>query len=163
MLSCVFVFGATTPFAYMQSVTLRSGRMRSALTIWLVWPDLLVRFSVTSSHSAYVSPRNTSFHADWHTGDKNSGHRDSTLPVPFWRVSLRRGHAHPGRVPQRCAEVSRSDPGDVPEVIPQLRGNAAWPRPFFGPLKLVTLELGKSSAYHGRSTPNLAAIGWPRG
>lgn len=93
--------------------------------------DLLVRFSVTSSHSAYVSPRNTSFHADWHREGKNSGHRDSTLPLPFWRVTA--GHAHPGRVPQRCAEVSRSDPGDVPEVIPHLRSNAAWPPSIFRP------------------------------
>jgi hypothetical protein len=36
--------------------------MKSVLTIWLIWPDLLVRFSVTFLHFARVSLRNTSFH-----------------------------------------------------------------------------------------------------
>ena len=34
VLSCLFVFGAATPFALMQSVTLRSERMKIALNVW---------------------------------------------------------------------------------------------------------------------------------
>jgi hypothetical protein len=48
----------------MQSVTLRSGRMKSALTIWLIWLDLLVQFGVAASRSTCVSLRITSVHID---------------------------------------------------------------------------------------------------
>jgi hypothetical protein len=39
--------------------------MKSALTIWLIWRDLLVRSGMASSRSACVSLRNASFHIDW--------------------------------------------------------------------------------------------------
>ena len=64
VLSCVFDFGAMVPVTYIESVTLRSARMKSALTIWLIWPDLLVRFGVVSSRSCRVSLRNAGFHID---------------------------------------------------------------------------------------------------
>src|SRR2546421_5831724 len=47
------------------SVTLRSERMKNALTIWLIWRDLLVRSGMASSRSACVSLRYASFHIDW--------------------------------------------------------------------------------------------------
>ena len=64
VLSWLFVFRATAPFAYTQSVTDLRGWM-GALTVWLIRPDLLVRFGVASSHSACVSLCNSSFHIDW--------------------------------------------------------------------------------------------------
>jgi len=39
--------------------------MKNALTIWLIWRDLLVRSGMASSRSACVSLRNASFHIDW--------------------------------------------------------------------------------------------------
>src|SRR5213592_2589498 len=47
------------------SVTLRSERMKNALTIWLIWRDSLVRSGMASSRSACVSLRYASFHIDW--------------------------------------------------------------------------------------------------
>jgi hypothetical protein len=64
VLSCVFFFGATAPFAYIQSGTLRSER-KGALAIWLIWLDLLVWFGAASSRSARVSLRNASFYIAW--------------------------------------------------------------------------------------------------
>jgi hypothetical protein len=73
VLKCVFVFGATPPFAYTQSVTLSSERTKSARTIW---PRLLVRFGMVSSRSTCASLRNTIFHID--------GKREMDL-VSFYR------------------------------------------------------------------------------
>lgn len=65
VLNCVFVLGVTAPFAYIHSVMMRSDMMKSTLTIWLIWPDLLVWFGAASSRSAGISLRNASFHIDW--------------------------------------------------------------------------------------------------
>jgi hypothetical protein len=71
VLKCVFVFGATPPFAYTQSVTLSSERTKSTQTIW---PRLLVKFGMVSSRCA--SFRNTVLHID--------GKREMDL-VSFYR------------------------------------------------------------------------------
>jgi len=65
VIGCVLVFGAVAPFAYVQSVVLRSGCVHSVLTVWLIRPDLLVGFGVVSSRSACVWLCNASFHTDW--------------------------------------------------------------------------------------------------
>lgn len=48
VVSCVFVFDTTTPFAY--TVSDVAWGMKSALTIWLIRPDLLVCFAADTFH-----------------------------------------------------------------------------------------------------------------
>ena len=48
VLSCVFVFDTATPYAYRVSDV--AWRMKSALTIWLIRPDLLVCFAADTFH-----------------------------------------------------------------------------------------------------------------